>query len=471
MLRIHDSLSGKLRHFVPLQPGRVRMYVCGITVYDYCHIGHMRMLVAFDVVQRWLRRSGLAVTYVRNITDIDDKIIRRAAERGQTIEALTAHFIQAMDEDAAALGVQKPDQEPRATQFLPQIIALIERLIARGHAYVGGSGDVMYAVASFEGYGRLSGKRLEDLRAGARIEVNEAKRDPLDFVLWKQSKAGEPAWPSPWGDGRPGWHIECSAMSMALLGEHFDLHGGGMDLKFPHHENEIAQSCGASGAPFVECWMHNGFVNVDSEKMSKSLGNFFTLREVLPHLRHAEVLRLFLVSSHYRGPINYTMENLTQADATLAGLYNALRGVPAGDVGADAAQWREEFAAAMDDDFNTPKALAVLQRLAREINEAKSSAGGTCLARASELVAVFSELSEILGVCRMDPEQWFRLPAPGAADASGLADAAIEAAIAARLAARKARDFAAADRVRDELAAAGVLLEDKPGGVTVWRRR
>ncbi len=471
MLRIHDSLSGKLRPFVPLEPGRVRMYVCGITVYDYCHIGHMRMLVAFDVVQRWLRRSGYAVTYVRNITDIDDKIIRRAAERGQGIEALTEHFIQAMDEDAAALGVQKPDQEPRATQYLPEIVALIERLIARGHAYVASNGDVMYAVASFEGYGRLSGKRLEDLRAGARIEVNEAKRDPLDFVLWKQSKQGEPAWPSPWGNGRPGWHIECSAMSMALLGEHFDLHGGGMDLKFPHHENEIAQSCGASGAPFVECWMHNGFVNVDSEKMSKSLGNFFTLREVLPRLRHAEVLRLFLVSSHYRGPINYTMENLTQADATLGGLYNALRGVPAGEAGPDATQWREDFAAAMDDDFNTPRALAVLQRLARDINEAKSGAGGTCLARAAELVAVFHELSEILGICRMDPEQWFRLPAPGAADQSAVDDATIEAAIAARLAARKARDFAGADRLRDELAAAGVILEDKPGGITVWRRR
>ena len=469
MLRIHDSLSGKLRPFVPLQPGRVRMYVCGITVYDFCHIGHMRMLVAFDVVQRWLRRSGYAVTYVRNITDIDDKIIRRAAERGQTIDALTEHFIQAMDEDAAALGVQKPDHEPRATQYVPQIVALIGRLVERGHAYVAG-GDVMYAVASFQDYGRLSGKRLEDLRAGARVEVNEAKRDPLDFVLWKHSRPGEPAWPSPWGPGRPGWHIECSAMAMALLGEHFDLHGGGMDLKFPHHENEIAQSCGATGAPFVECWMHNGFVNVDSEKMSKSLGNFFTLREVLPHLRHPEVLRFFLLSSHYRGPINYTMENLAQADATLGGLYNALRGVPAGDAGADAQRWREDFAAAMNDDFNTPRALAVLQGLAREINEAKAGAGGTCLLRAAELAAVFVELAEVLGVCRMDPEQWFRLPAPGRGDQVGPDDATIEASIAARLAARKARDFNEADRLRDELAAAGVILEDKPGGVTVWRR-
>jgi cysteinyl-tRNA synthetase len=473
MLRIHDSLSGKLRPFVPLEPGRVRMYVCGITVYDYCHIGHMRMLVAFDVVQRWLRRSGYAVTYVRNITDIDDKIIRRAAERGQGIDELTAHFIRAMDEDAAAMGVQKPDHEPRATEFVPQIVALIERLIANGHAYVADNGDVMYAVASFEHYGQLSGKKLEDLRAGSRVEVNEAKRDPLDFVLWKQSKPGEPAWPSPWGAGRPGWHIECSAMSMALLGEHFDIHGGGMDLKFPHHENEIAQSCGASGAPFVECWMHNGFVNVDSEKMSKSLGNFFTLREVLPHLRHPEVLRYFLVSSHYRGPINYTLENLAQADATLGGLYNALRGVPSGEPGPDADRWRADFAAAMDDDFNTPRALAVLQGLAREINEAKAGAGGTCLTRAAELAAVFHELSEILGICRMDPEQWFRLPAPGSAGQGGtvLDDAAIEAAIAARAAAKKGRDFKEADRIRDELLAAGVILEDKPGGTTMWRRK
>jgi cysteinyl-tRNA synthetase len=470
MLRIYDSLSGKLRPFQPLVPGRVRMYVCGITVYDYCHIGHMRMLVAFDVVQRWLRKSGYAVTYVRNITDIDDKIIRRAAERGQSIEQLTAHFIRAMDEDAAALGVQKPDHEPRATEFVPQIIELIGRLLQRGHAYVADNGDVMYSVASFPGYGRLSGKRLEELRAGARVEVNEAKRDPLDFVLWKRSKPGEPAWPSPWGEGRPGWHIECSAMSMALLGEHFDIHGGGMDLKFPHHENEIAQSCGATGAPFVECWMHNGFVNVDSEKMSKSLGNFFTLREVLPQLRHPEVLRYFLVCSHYRGPINYTLENLRQADATLGGLYNALRGVPIGVPGADAARWREQFAAAMDDDFNTPKALAVLQGLAREINEARSGAGNTCLERAAGLAAVFKELAEVLGICRLDPEQWFRLPAPEFAQHAP-DDAAIERAIEARLAARKAKDFKEADRIRDELAAAGVILEDKPGGVTVWRRK
>jgi len=473
MLRIHNSLSGKLEPFRSIEPGKVRMYVCGITVYDYCHIGHMRMMVAFDVVQRYLRYGGLAVNYVRNITDIDDKIIRRAAENGETIDTLTARFIRAMDEDAATLGVARPDHEPRATQHLPQIVALIEKLIERGHAYVGGNGDVMYSVSSFEGYGQLSGKRLEDLRAGSRVEVDEAKRDPLDFVLWKQSKPGEPSWPSPWGAGRPGWHIECSAMSIALLGEHFDIHGGGMDLKFPHHENEIAQSCGATGSQFANYWMHNGFVNVDSEKMSKSLGNFFTVREVLPHLRHPEVLRYFLVASHYRGPINYTLENLQQADATLGGLYNALRGAPAGALPADVETWRDDFRAAMDDDFNTPKALAVLQRLARELNEAKAQ-GDTCLARVGELVAVFRELSGVLGICQLDAEQWFRLAAPqqGASpDQAAWDDAAIAAGIAARLAARKSRNFKEADRLRDEMTSAGILLEDRPDGTTLWRRR
>jgi len=467
MLMIHNSMTGRTEPFEPLVPGTTRMYVCGITVYDYCHVGHARMLVAFDLVQRWLRCSGYRVEYVRNITDIDDKIIRRAAENGEAIDALTARFIRAMDEDCAALGIAKPDHEPRATAHIPHIVALIDRLIARGHAYVVADGDVMYSVASFADYGRLSGRKLEDLRAGARVEVDAAKRDPLDFVLWKRAKSGEPSWPSPWGAGRPGWHIECSAMSMALLGEEFDIHGGGMDLKFPHHENEIAQSCGATGAHFARVWMHNGFVNVDSEKMSKSLGNFFTVRDVLPKLRHPEVLRYFLVASHYRGPINYTLDSLAQADATLAGLYNALRGVPAGEAGADADQWRGEFRAAMDEDFNTPKALAVLQRLAREINEAKAGGSGTCLLRAAELAAVFGELAGTLGVCQLDPEVWFRLPAPGTA---GLDDAAIEAAIAARLAARKARDFREADRLRDELAAAGVVLEDGAAGTT-WRRR
>ncbi|HXC60182.1 MAG TPA: cysteine--tRNA ligase, partial [Steroidobacteraceae bacterium] len=426
------------------------------------------------VVQRYLRSRGYAVTYVRNITDIDDKIIRRAAENGEAIDALTARFIRAMDEDAATLGVARPDHEPRATQHVPHIVALIEKLIARGHAYAAPNGDVMYSVTSFDGYGRLSGKRLEDLRAGARVEVDEAKRDPLDFVLWKHSKPGEPSWPSPWGAGRPGWHIECSAMSMALLGEHFDIHGGGMDLKFPHHENEIAQSCGA-GAAFANYWMHNGFVNVDSEKMSKSLGNFFTLREVLPHLRHPEVLRYFLIASHYRGPINYTMENLQQADATLGGFYTALRGAPVSAPPADAETWRAEFRAAMDDDFNTPKALVVLQRLARELNEARRQ-GETCQARVGELAALFRELSAVLGICQLDAEQWFRLSAPrrsteGDPGATVWGDEAIDLAIAARLVARKARNFKESDRLRDELAAAGIILEDKPDGQTIWRRK
>jgi cysteinyl-tRNA synthetase len=467
MLSIHNSLTGKIEPFNPIVAGKVRMYVCGITVYDYCHVGHARSLIAFDLVQRWLRYSGYEIDYVRNITDIDDKIIRRAAENGEAIQALTDRFIRAMDEDLAALGMARPEHEPRATAHMPQIVALISRLIERGHAYVVGDGDVMYSVSSFAGYGQLSGKKLEDLRAGARVEVDATKRDPLDFVLWKRAKPGEPSWPSPWGQGRPGWHIECSAMSMALLGEEFDIHGGGMDLKFPHHENEIAQSCGATGARFARYWMHVGFVNVDNEKMSKSLGNFFTIRDVLAKLRHPEVLRYFLVASHYRGPINYTLDSLVQADATLAGFYQALRGVPSGEPGADAAQWRDEFRAAMDDDFNTPRALAVLQGLAREINEAKSGGSGTCLQRAAELAAVFRELAALLGICQLDPETWFRLPAPGAAS---LDDAAIEAAIAARLAARKARNFQEADRLRDELAAAGVILEDG-AGATTWRRK
>ena len=469
MLSIHNSLTGRQEAFRPLVAGAVRMYVCGITVYDYCHIGHMRMLVAFDVVQRYLRYSGYDVTYVRNITDIDDKIIRRAAERGESIGELTAHFIRAMEEDADHLGIARPDHEPRATGHIGQIIALIQALIERGHAYVAPGGDVLYSVASFDGYGRLSGKRLEDLRAGARVEVDEGKRDPLDFVLWKRAKPGEPSWSSPWGEGRPGWHIECSAMSIAMLGSHFDIHGGGMDLKFPHHENEIAQSCGATGEAFANYWMHNGFVNVDSEKMSKSLGNFFTFREVVPHLRHPEVLRYFLVASHYRGPINYTLENLQQADATLGGLYTALRSAPQAPPAADADAWRAEFRAAMDDDFNTPKALAVLQRLARELNEAKGQ-GGVGQLRAGGLAAIFRELAGVLGICQLDPDTWFRLPAPGTKE-TGPNDAAIEAAIAARLAARKSRNFTEADRLRDELQAAGVILEDRPDGTTLWRRK
>lgn len=475
-LRIHNSLTGRKEAFVPRVPGRVGMYVCGITVYDFCHVGHARFLVVFDVVRRYLRHSGYQVTYVRNITDIDDKIIRRAAENGEPISDLTERFVRAMHEDCAALAVESPDFEPRATQHVGGMVELIGRLIERGLAYVAPDGDVLYSVAKFPDYGRLSGKRLVDLRAGARVEVDASKRDPLDFVLWKRAKPGEPAWPTPWGDGRPGWHIECSAMSRALLGEHFDIHGGGMDLKFPHHENEIAQSCGATGSKFVNIWMHNGFVNIDNEKMSKSLGNFFTLREVLPTLRHPEVMRAFLLASHYRAPVNYAPAQLEQAEGSLTRLYTALRGletasVPAATAGAElpaASAARTHFAAAMDDDFNTPEAMAALQTLARELNTARAAGD---LATATQLAAVLRQLAGLLGLLQVPVEEWFRRTAGGPAGAApGISESQIEEQIAARLAARQSRDFAAADRIRQALAAAGVVLEDKPGGVTEWRR-
>ncbi len=473
MLQIHNSLSGRKEALTPIHPGRVGMYVCGITVYDYCHIGHARMLVVFDLVRRYLLWRGYAVTYVRNITDIDDKIIRRAAENGEPIERLTARFIAAMNADCAALGVLPPDHEPRATGHIPGIIAMIERLIQRGYAYVAPNGDVMYAVARFAGYGRLSGKRIEDLRAGARIEVDEAKRDPLDFVLWKHAKPGEPAWDSPWGAGRPGWHIECSAMSTALLGTHFDIHGGGMDLKFPHHENEIAQSCGATGDAFANLWMHNGFVNINDEKMSKSLGNFFTLRDVLPRLRHPEVMRAFLLGSHYRGPINYSQASLEQADGALCRLYTALRGIePAGEALRGPATAR--FTEALDDDFNTPEALAVLQGLARELNAARAAGRAE---EAARLAAELRALGAVMGLLGVNPEEWFRLAGQGFASAGAdepttvlLSERQIEERIAARLAARQAKNYAEADRLRRELADAGVQLEDQPGGRTIWRR-
>jgi len=479
MLRIHNSMSGQKEEFRPIHAGRAGLYVCGVTVYDYCHVGHARCYVAFDVIRRWLRYRGLNVIYVRNITDIDDRIISRAAENGEPIDALTRRFIAAMHEDFAALGIEPPDHEPRATEHIPGMIAMIARLIERDYAYVGTQGDVLYAVAKFPPYGQLSGKRLADLRAGARVEVDEAKRDPLDFVLWKRAKPGEPAWASPWGDGRPGWHIECSAMAAALLGTHFDLHGGGMDLKFPHHENEIAQSCAASGGPFVNVWAHNGFVNLDNEKMSKSLGNFFTVRELLPRLRHPEVLRAFLLSSHYRGPINYSQVQLLQADAALSRLYTALRGIEmrpeaaGGEAGRSAHSAR--FEAALDDDFNTPDALAVLQGIARELNAGRAAGSAQ---RQATLAGELRRLANLLGLLRLPPEHWFRLaPAlpletEGAAPvaAAELDEAQIEALIAARHAARQARDFAAADRIRAQLAQAGVVLEDQPGGATSWKR-
>jgi cysteinyl-tRNA synthetase len=479
MLRIHNSMSGQKEEFRPIHAGRASLYVCGVTAYDYCHVGHARCYVAFDVIQRWLRYRGLDVTYVRNVTDIDDKIISRAAENGEPIDALTRRFIAAMHEDFAALGIEPPDHEPRATEYVPAMIAMIARLIERGYAYVGTHGDVLYSVAKFAPYGQLSGKRLADLRAGARVEVDQAKRDPLDFVLWKRAKPGEPSWPSPWGEGRPGWHIECSAMSAALLGAHFDLHGGGMDLKFPHHENEIAQSCAACDGQFVNVWMHNGFVNLDNEKMSKSLGNFFTVRELLPRLRHPEVLRAFLLSSHYRGPINFSQVQLLQADATLTRLYTALRGIelPAQPAGVERACSVHEahFEAALDDDFNTPDALAALQGIARELNAARAAGSAPALAG---LAAQLRRLANLLGLLRLAPEQWFRLApllpleeqAAASANAARLDESQIEALIAARLAARKARDFVAADRIRGQLAQAGVVLEDQPGGATSWKR-
>ncbi len=465
-LRIHNSLGGRKEPFRELEPGKVRMYVCGMTVYDYCHVGHARMMAVFDMVRRYLRWRGYHVTFVRNITDIDDKIIARAAASGEPWRQLTERFIAAMDEDCAALGIEPPDQEPRATAYMPQIIDMIGALIERGHAYVADGGDVLYSVSSCEGYGRLSGKNPADLRAGSRVAVGEHKRDPLDFALWKSAKPGEPSWESPWGPGRPGWHIECSAMATALLGDHFDIHGGGLDLKFPHHENEIAQSCGASDAPFVNVWMHNGFVRVDDEKMSKSLGNFFTVREVLPRLR-PEVLRAFVLSSHYRGPVNYTEENLKQADAALSRLYLALRDIePAAP--APETEWRARFREAMDDDFNTAGAFAVLQTLARELNVAK--AGGEA-ARAAALAGELRALGGVLGLLGHEPGAWLATASElTGGDAAGDDDAGIERLIAARAAARAARDWPESDRIRDELDARGVILEDGAGGTT-WRRK
>ena len=471
MIRIHNSLTGEKEDLQPIAPDDVRMYVCGITVYDYLHVGHARMLTVFDIVSRYLRYHGYRLTYVRNITDIDDKISRRAAENGESITALTERFICAMNEDCEQLGILPPDEEPRATQYLPAIIDMIAKLVDKGYAYVASNGDVLYSVARFDGYGRLSGKHLADLRAGARVEVEESKHDPLDFVLWKHAKPGEPSWESPWGPGRPGWHIECSAMSTALLGTYFDIHGGGVDLKFPHHENEIAQSCAATGDRFVKLWMHNGFVNVDNEKMSKSLGNFFTVREVLPTLRHPEVLRYFFLASHYRGPINYSLEQLDQAEAALRGLYTALQDLPEGS--APPGKFTARFEEAMNDDLNTPEALAVLQALAREVNLAKDARE---ISSAASLGAELRSLANILGLLTIPPSSWFRLSkrvigtGADAAASVGLRDEEIERLIEARVTARKARNWAESDRIRDQLATAGIVLEDRPGGKTVWRR-
>ena len=453
MLRIYNSLARDKQDFVPIRPGEVRMYVCGMTVYDYCHIGHGRMMVAFDLVRRWLRASGYRVTYVRNITDIDDKIIKRAAENREPIAVLTERYIRFMDEDVGALGVEKPDHEPRATQYVPQMLEMIARLEAKGLAYLAADGDVNYSVRKFPGYGRLSGKQLDDLRAGERVDVGTAKRDPLDFVLWKHSKPDEPKWPSPWGEGRPGWAIECSAMGCSLLGESFDIHGGGQDLQFPHHENEIAQSEGASGKPFVKYWLHNGFVQVDDTKMSKSLGNFFTIRDILKAF-DPEVVRFFLVRAHYRSELNYSDVQLNDARAGLTRLYTALKDSPSDECKID---WSEpharRFKDAMDDDFNTPEAVAALFDLANEIGRGKKA-----------LAPQLRALGGTLALLQRDPTTFLQGGTGG-----GPAEKEIREMIEARLAARKGRNFAEADRIRKALEASGVILEDGPQGTT-WRR-
>jgi cysteinyl-tRNA synthetase len=465
MLKIYNTLARDKQEFVPLVPGKVGMYVCGMTVYDYCHLGHARVMVVFDMVYRWLKASGFEVDYVRNITDIDDKIIKRAAENGESIHALTARFIAAMHEDADALGVLRPDHEPRATQFVPEMLDMIEKLESNGLAYRAGDGDVNYSVRKFPGYGKLSGKSLEDLRAGERVEVTDNKHDPLDFVLWKHAREEEPdeaKWNSAWGKGRPGWHIECSAMGSKLLGDHFDIHGGGADLQFPHHENEIAQSEGAHQCTFVNYWMHNGFVNVDKEKMSKSLGNFFTIREVLKKY-DAEVVRFFIMRAHYRSPLNYSDVHLDDAKGALTRLYTALKSVPpaAGKIveGAGSLDWNtphtSKFKSAMDDDFNTPEAVAVLFDLANEVNRSQSI----------EAAAQLKTLAGVLGLLQRDPVEFLQ----GGTAGSGLDDAAINAQIEARNLAKQARNYAEADRIRKELLAAGILLEDGASGTT-WRR-
>ena len=454
-LRLHNTLTRRLEAFAPIEPGHVRMYVCGITVYDLCHMGHARMMMAFDVVYRWLRASGWHVTYVRNITDIDDKIIKRALERGVTIRALTDEMIAAMHRDIAAIGIEPPTHEPRATDYVPQMLGLIGRLEANGLDYRSEGGDVNYAVRRFPGYGKLSGKSLDELRAGERVAVLGDKEDPLDFVLWKAAKADEPAdakWPSEFGPGRPGWHIECSAMSCALLGEHFDIHGGGLDLQFPHHENEIAQSEGAFGHPFVNVWLHNGFLNVDNEKMSKSLGNFFTIADVLKKF-DGETLRFFMLRTHYRSPFNFADGLLDDARSALRRLYTALDGVAAEPHAID---WTEPraaaFRAAMDEDFNTPAALAVLFELAGEVNRTRDRASASLL----------RSLGSVLGILQQVPRDYLQA-------GTALDEAAIEALIEARAAAKRARDFAEADRLRAELQAMGVLLKDSAQG-TSWVR-
>jgi cysteinyl-tRNA synthetase len=460
MLKIYNSLNNRKEVFEPITPGKVQMYVCGMTVYDYCHIGHARVLVVFDVVYRYLKHLGYEVTYVRNITDIEDKIINRANENGEPYDQLTKRFIRAMHEDSDALGVLRPDVEPRATETVDEMLEMIEVLEQKGFAYHADNGDVYFAVAKFASYGQLSGKKVSELRAGERVEVDTGKRDPLDFVLWKSAKPDEPSWPSKYGDGRPGWHIECSAMSRSLFGNHFDIHGGGQDLQFPHHENEIAQSECCNGEKFVNYWMHNGFVRVNEEKMSKSLGNFFILRDVLDSYR-AEEIRYFIVSSHYRSQLNYSEEQLDNARSAMQRLYAALldtkpAALPRGS------DYQKRFEEALDDDFNTANAVAVLFDLAREINRSKRKPQG----RQHELASLLRHLGGLLGLLQADAEEFLK---SRAGQSDGLSDTAIEDLIAARLQARADKDWASADRIRDELSEAGIVIEDGSDG-TRWRR-
>ena len=460
MLEIYNTLTGTKAEFTPIDPNNIRLYVCGMTVYDLCHLGHARVLVVFDVVNRYLRHvyGEDKVTYVRNITDIDDKIIQRANENGEPFDNLTTRFIDEMNQDADALAVRRPDQEPRATAHMQQIIDMVATLIEKGAAYAADNGDVYYSVNSFAEYGALSKKQLEDLQAGARVEVNQVKRDPLDFVLWKSVKPDEPSWDSPWGKGRPGWHIECSAMSTHCLGNHFDIHGGGMDLQFPHHENEIAQSEAATGSKFVNVWMHNGFVRIDDEKMSKSLGNFFTVREILAQYK-PEVVRYFVTGSHYRSPLNYSDKQLDMARSALDAFYTSLRDLePTSSV--TETEYSTRFYTAMDDDFNTAGALAVLSDCRHAINKAKSV---NDISGANLLAGELKKLADLLGILQASPEEWFA----GSSDADDAAE--IDAMVAARDAARDSKDWAEADRLRDELTAMGITLEDSEGK-TRWRR-
>ena len=459
MLKIYNTLTRSKEIFKPRVEGKIGLYVCGITVYDYCHIGHARMLVVFDIVARYFRYSGYDLTYVRNITDIDDKIIQRANQNGEEYLALTERFIDAMHEDERALSILPPDIEPKATQSMDNIIAMIDTLIKNEMAYAGTNGDIFYSVTKFENYGKLSGKNIEDLQAGERVDVNKAKKDPMDFVLWKMAKPNEPSWDSPWGRGRPGWHIECSAMSTCCLGNHFDIHGGGMDLQFPHHENEIAQSEGATKEKFVNYWMHNGFVRVDEEKMSKSLDNFFTVREVLKTYR-PEIIRLFILSSHYRSPLNYSNEQLEDAKAALTRLYTALRGIEIKSAESDA-EYKKRFADAMDDDFNTPVAVAVLFDLTRDLNSHK-----TDKTKANILATTLKELAAVLGILQDEPENFLK----GTKTQGGLSEDEISQQIQARIEAKKNKNWAQADQIRDELKEQGIILEDAPSGETTWRR-